>query len=388
VPSGGWTVAYADGFGASLGIGAGQDNTWKLDQRDQGCCSNGNEINAERPEMVSVGSEGLNLRCERREVVSKPYVCGGISGYSGTDPSGYRTPKIEFKGQTLALEFIAKLPPAHGIADPGMWMDGSPWTDVEFDGPEAWGYGSGCKVGWDGCSMGFIWFSPPHPEIRIPTSNALAERLHKYTTRVWPTGSGRYRYSVYLDGALKGTSPEVTADTITKDDLILTYALRQATGQERSGFSGSNSFIVRSVAVYIDGSHGGVVNGGIAPGTTVGSEPSPEPEAKPEPEANPEPSGKPAAPTGVTATSTSTSTSPGIAIKWVAVSGATSYKLYRAGNENIEGRKPGQQWGPATMGTQLPNHLLVTIGGWYCYRVSAINANGQGPFGEPACATA
>jgi len=113
-PSGGWKVAYADGFGASLGNGAGQDNTWKLDQRDQGCCNNGNEINAERPEMVSVGSEGLNLRCERREVVSKPYVCGGISGYSGTDPTGYRTPKIEFKGQTMALEFTAKLPPAHG----------------------------------------------------------------------------------------------------------------------------------------------------------------------------------------------------------------------------------------------------------------------------------
>jgi hypothetical protein len=101
----------------------------------------------------------------------------------------------------------------------------------------------------------------------------------------------------------------------------------------------------------------------------------------------PPPPSVPAAPTGITTTS-SGGTSPAITIKWPAVSTATSYKLYRAGNENIEGRKPGQQWGDPTPGLTFTNHLLVSSGGWYCYRLAALNSAGEGPKSGPVCVVA
>jgi hypothetical protein len=101
----------------------------------------------------------------------------------------------------------------------------------------------------------------------------------------------------------------------------------------------------------------------------------------------PPPPTVPAAPTGLTATSSGGS-SPAITIKWSAVLTATSYKLYRAGNENIEGRKPGQQWGESTTGLSFTNRLLVTSGGLYCYELAAVNTVGESPKSAPVCAVA
>lgn len=394
-PSDGWKVAYADGFGKPLGVGG--DNTWKLDQRDQGCCNNSNEICAERTEMVSVTPEGLTLTVARREVAGKPYVCAGVSGWGGgpgeSDPSGYRTPKVEWRGQTTAFEFVAKLPPNPGrIADPGIWMDGNPWTDVEVDFPEFWGYGSGCKTGWEGCVDGYIWFSSPHPELdgKVQGSFDPSAGFHRYTTEMWPVGSGKYRYGVWIDGQRQSLpssknnwqpvteSPEVTADQATKDVLILTYALRSG----GSGFTGSNSFVVRSAAIYENSGGNGITGGGIAPGTTVGSNPEPpKEETTPTPPPPPPPTA-PAVPTGCKAegflegttgkTRASCNTPPsGVSIEWqrtgpwtCAAQATPRYPIWTTGNP-------------------ITNGLCVEHGKRYDWSARAHNSSGTSAWTTP-----
>jgi hypothetical protein len=295
VPGGGWHVAYADGFGAQLGTGAGQDNTWRVDSNNKGCCNNSNEIAVERPSQVAVGAEGLRLTCEHltTTIEGLSYSCGGISGalcctLTSTEPAGYHTPVITLgKGQTFAFQFKGKLPPNLGTADPGWWMDGPPWSESEFDFFEGFGWGheyvSGS--GWtkvDGCSG--CWFASPHPELeKMPFSNPPAEpekTEHTYTTYIYPSGSG-YRFSTWIDGvrqllATEGwsrkteESAEVKSPREARLNLTLTYMLRAANAVN-DFTSGSNSETVRSVAVYVDAGHAGVglQDEGIAPGTSV-----------------------------------------------------------------------------------------------------------------------
>src|SRR5262249_39813716 len=74
-PTGGWSVQYADAFGAPLGIAPGNDNTLRV---YEGPGYNSDEMEVFRPSAVSVGPEGLRLSCTftAQEVGGKHYVCG------------------------------------------------------------------------------------------------------------------------------------------------------------------------------------------------------------------------------------------------------------------------------------------------------------------------
>jgi hypothetical protein len=171
-------------------------------------------------------------------------------------------------------------------------MNGPPWSGTELDFFEFFGWGSRYTAGSDWSKMSAClgcWFASPHPELDkfgFSAENGPAEpdkTQHTYTTYVWPTSSGKYRYALWIDGVKQKLvlapnwgstveeSPEVTPVAEERLNLILTYALREANGRNEFT-SGSNSETVRSIAVYEDAAHAGVgvEDGGIAPGTSVG----------------------------------------------------------------------------------------------------------------------
>jgi hypothetical protein len=277
-PSGGWSVAYADGFAVPLGTGAGQDNTWEAMENNDGF-TNSDEVQVFRKGQAVVGPEGLELRCTYSSTVianNRHYECGDVSGalccsLTSTEPAGYHTPVITMgKGQTFAFQAVAKFPPATGDgADVCWWMHGAPWSESEFDFYEA----IGNTEGWKNASLYTAWFAPPHPELDKRGFGAdPSAAYHTYTVSVFPgSTSGKYRYSVWIDGALQtleqgAVSAEVTPVVQERLNLVLSYGFRN------TGFaSGTRTYNVRSAAVYVDSAHQGVgvEDGGLAPGTSI-----------------------------------------------------------------------------------------------------------------------
>jgi hypothetical protein len=390
-PEKGWHVALADGFRAPIGTGSGEDNLW-FASLSKG--HNSNELETFDPSQVAVTPEGLELRltycaaCSESYGTKKNWLGGQIETiFSGsTEPTSHPnlfewTPK---QGDEWAFQTVMKIPPNNEAMDSAFWSTDAPWTE-ELDFVEWWGwnhpeYYAGIPV--------FVKSNPgTHKEIyKAKSEIPNPESFHTYTWVVRSNSS----VDVYIDGNYRWSTGPTSPNT-PKMGLILQAAMRT---KEPASHAQIATYI-KSVEVWNNtGQH--YVGGGTAPGTCVeGTSCSPTPAPEPPPTTTtsttptpPPPSEKPAAPTNVKVSSISTSTSPGLSIKWSGVSGATSYKLFRSGNENIEGRKPGEQWGPSTTATELSNHQLVTSGGWYCYRVAAVSAAGQSPYSEKECATA
>jgi hypothetical protein len=278
-PLGGWSVAYADGFGAPLGSGAGHDNTLFPNNCTAltSCAGfNSNEMEVMNPSAVSEGPEGLKLTCTYTAAAqapgSKHYVCGSVRG--PTEPvAGYAPFKWSpGKGQTLVFQAVAKLPPNTGEADPGWWSDGPPWNDAEIDFFEGGGWGAQHTTGWNTDNIYTAWLAKTQVgaiKYGFKTDPSLA--FHTYTFELGANNT----YSVWIDGVLQSWATNVgpaSPDLFAKDTLTLSYALRTCP-QCTTGFtSGTREFDVRSVAVYEDAAHAGVgiENGGVAPGTTLG----------------------------------------------------------------------------------------------------------------------
>jgi hypothetical protein len=278
-PAGGWSVVYADGFGASLGNGPGQDNTWFPNNCTQttNCAGfNTNELEVMNPSAASVTAEGLKLTCTYTAAAQSPgskhYVCGTLRAQTEAKPAGYRYFKWSpGKGQTLVFQAVAKLPPNTGDADPGWWTNGPPWNDTEVDFFEGGGASPEHTTGWRTDPLYTAWFATPHPwatKRGFPTDPSLA--FHTYTFEIKPDNT----YSIWIDGALQSWATNVgpaKPDLAEKATLILSYALRKC-GCKTGFTSGTREFDVRSVSVYEDKAHKGVgiENEGVAPGTAIG----------------------------------------------------------------------------------------------------------------------
>jgi len=278
-PPGGWSVAYADGFGAPIGKGPDKDNTWfpnncSLTSNCPGF--NTDEMEVMNPSAVSESAQGLKLTCTHTSTAQLPgekhYVCGTLRGQADAKPAGYRYFKWSpGKGQTLVFQAVAKLPPNTGEADPGWWSNGPPWNDTEVDFFEGGGASSQHTTGWSTDPLYTAWFASPHPTADkwgFSVDPSLA--FHTYTFEIKPDNT----YSVWIDGALQSWARNVgpvTPDLAEKATLILSYGLRRCACV--TGFkSGTREFDIRSVSVYEDKAHNGVgiENGGLAPGTTIG----------------------------------------------------------------------------------------------------------------------
>jgi hypothetical protein len=294
-PESGWSVEYAEAFGAPLGTGAGEDNTFKAGENNWGCCSNLNEVAVERKSQVSTTKAGLELKCEysatgygtfEKEGVKRTfhYACGGVSGSGAVRPFQLS----ESGGQTLAIVCKGKLPPNEGTADPGFCWSYPTSSGVEVDYLEGFGWGSdyteqwkkssscvGCYLsgGEELCNDGFGTLEPQNIE-------------HTYTEYIKPTSGGKVQFSFWIDGVKQlvekcGSETEIEevpayTPSTGKNHLVSTYGLRKAetaagTTHEGAGTGFPNTQLLSSIAVYEDTAHAGVgvENAGVAPGTTV-----------------------------------------------------------------------------------------------------------------------
>lgn len=322
VPSSGWTVAYADGFGAPLGTATGDDNTLFPNRTDD--CGNAIPYNSDEMEVfscsaASVTANGLALTCSYTPGVgsffskSQNYTCGAVQGsmtVPGSSPSGYVSPPgYHFfswrpgAGQTWAVEVKAQFPPNSGEADPGWWSDGPPWN-AELDFFEGFGREAGAGGTW--CSTGpgsnghiettmptWVYDKSPYQAVGADSDLCHSEgfdpsaAIHTYTTVLYPDNT----LAEYVDGrpvkwdwvpnggttysSSGGTTIGPTHPGGDWMGLILSYALRDdATGNPDPGFqSGTRTMLVQSIAVYEDaGSNfASTINHGVAPGTSVSS---------------------------------------------------------------------------------------------------------------------
>ncbi|HEY4451752.1 MAG TPA: hypothetical protein VGN13_09185 [Solirubrobacteraceae bacterium] len=253
-PAGGWHVAFADGFTAAIGAGAGQDGFWKANTNTNGCCNNGDEIASESPSQVHVGADGLELLC----TASGGYVCGGVDTTTAFNwrPGG---------GQTWAFEVLAKLPPRDGGEDPGWWSTDTKWTN-EVDYFEGWEWGheeyfAGMPV-WKSKTPSAVEVSHEAYKLKSEIGNP-EESFHRYTTVI----KANNEMEEFIDGQYRWSVPAPSSMNAASMHLILTHALRVSTH-----LTGSSSFDIRSVAVYEDAAQAGqnVEGGGVAPGTVLG----------------------------------------------------------------------------------------------------------------------
>jgi hypothetical protein len=275
-PVGGWSVAYADGFGAPIGTGPARDNTWfpnNCTVRTNCKGFNTDEMEVTNPSAAIVTPEGLQLTCTHTTAAQSPgekhYVCGVVRGQS---IAGYRPfTWSPGKGQTLVFQAVAKFPPNTGEADPGWWSNGPPWNDTEVDFFEGGGASAIHTTGWRTDPMYTAWFAAPHPTANkqgFSVDPSLA--FHTYTFEILPNDT----YSIWIDGVPQSWATNigpVKPDLSAKMTLVLSYALRECRCQ--TGFtSGTRDFDVKSVAVYEDKAHQGVgvENTGVAPGTKLG----------------------------------------------------------------------------------------------------------------------
>jgi len=276
-PPGGWSVVYADAFGAPLGTGRGHDNTWFPNNcvRISNCPGfNSDEMEVMSPSAASQTPLGLKLTCTYTTVPQSPggkhYVCGMLRGQN--EPvRGYRFfTWWPGKGQTLVFQAVAKFPPNTGEADPGWWSNGPPWNDTEVDFFEGGGASVKHTTGWSTDALYTAWFAAP-----MLTANkwGFAEdpslAFHTYTFEITPGNT----YSIWIDGVPQPWATNVgpaRPDRAARMTLILSYGLREC--HCRTGFtSGAREFDVKSVAVYEDTAHRGVgiQNGGLPVGTVL-----------------------------------------------------------------------------------------------------------------------
>ncbi|HWE08011.1 MAG TPA: hypothetical protein VG325_01575 [Solirubrobacteraceae bacterium] len=314
-PRGGWSVAYADAFGAPLGTGPGQDNTlWS--SRFTGDCTNNRGFNSNEMEVfncsqATIEPSGLKLTCQYAPhiVSGANYNCGMVDTGGSSAPEtavpGYRFFRfMPGHGPEWAIQIIAKFPPNTGEADPGWWLADRKWT-WELDMFEGFGAAAGSGGSWCHSTSGSGWVGTTDPTWIFDTStraNIAGEQMlcrdaqpspfdpsagyHTYTTVVYPNA----RVAQYIDGHPQvwdyvphGGSAYFHGGTVigppptlpkTYGELIISYALRDtATGNPDPRFSsGARSLSVRSIAVYENATAGGAdaLNAGlIPPGTRL-----------------------------------------------------------------------------------------------------------------------
>lgn len=175
------------------------------------------------------------------------------------------------------------------------------------------------------------------PAILPPTGVATSGATNSSLTITWNAVSGATGYNIYRNGTKVNASP-VTGTSYTDSGLA----------------SGTNyNYVVKSIGG--SGGESGVSN--TASGATTGTPPA-----------------VPAAPTGV---STSGATASSLTVSWSAVSGATSYNVYRNGSIA----------NPLALTSTTFTNTGLAASTTYSFTVTASNANGESAQSSPASGT-
>jgi hypothetical protein len=379
-PTGGWTVAFADGFGTTLFDRTGttrasagtSDAEWVLNGGAAGevVGFNADEIQNFSASQVSLQTDGLHLTAAYTPNRALPGNGGNTANYlSGFVQSCREALSDGFKwtpggGITWAFEILTKFAPGFdggptsGGNDEGWWSSGRSGIGDEFDFFEHWGWRGPPSVTAD------VWVYDPSGPSTVSISGNVTQFLgadpaagfHRYTTLLKADNS----FAFYIDGRLFGSRAAPPNFLALPMKLILSYALRNPSGSNPRiipGFSTAGQtrdWVIRSVAVYQDAPNAGrnIIFGGVAPGTVIaGSTTTTVPAV-------------PAVPTLSLASSTT------VRVAWGSVADATSYTVFR----RLSGATAWTQ-----IASQAASPLVDTVspGVTYQYSVSASNAAGS-----------
>lgn len=326
-PARGWKLEYADAFGAPLGTGSGQDNTFFPNRSPTSGCVTQRGYNPTEMENFTCGQVSVNprtgmiLTCSYGappDSIRYPggsainYDCGAAVSNGISMPAGYDgfswLDNYASSSRTVVVEAKIQFP-ANYSADPAWWGAGpyapSPHDGDENDWIEGWGWGSSSSTCSNGSSCALNWADQAITQPTIGVSAGGAQRYSTGASYGFDPSAALHTYDVlyrdndtvqaYVDGRLlKWTSCNCTSFTPNPHrpeylDTILSYAMRggftTSSGSveqdpvptfDRAGQS--HTMRVRSVAVYQNASAG---NAGmkqsdgsttfpiIAPGTTV-----------------------------------------------------------------------------------------------------------------------
>jgi hypothetical protein len=303
VPTGGWSVAFADAFNAPFGSGGGQDGFWypnKTPAHNGGnpaiddYADSTNSTAVFNSSQVSQRSDGLHLTTAYsagRAPASGSYpianyVAGTVRSYPAGAPNGTG---FAFKlggGVTWCFEMVATSPLNTGETDAAWWgySDQPGGGSDELDFTEYWGWNNpdvtavGAGANYSSCPA---YITPVTQEQYAHLTAAYDQVSHRWTTVVFPDLTSE----TYIDDLLvthtntawnlgyntvsaSGILAAPSSGPTTYMGLILSYLTR--TPVISSGFtSGSRDWVIRSVAAYQDTPHAGtnMSGGGIAPGT-------------------------------------------------------------------------------------------------------------------------
>lgn len=296
-PAGGWSVVYADGFGACLidtatgcSLGAPRSDNTEYAMAGNAAPDGGGRspevFNANRNDVASDGlhqscswapgiSGGANYSCGK--LITLPGIGnGGVLG-STTPGSNYKLFHFDPGHDTWAFQWVMKAPPNTGDSAPAFWSYDPSWT-WEIDHPEMWGMSGGNQTsGWCTDSMGFASIpqngggSTGEDDTSFCQGNVPdpSSGFHTYTVLVQGT-----TFSSYIDGNLIHSGRNVGGFPATMGGLVLYMSLYNDNygGGATVGYSsGSRTLITKSIAVYENASANGAdtTNSGIAPGTQI-----------------------------------------------------------------------------------------------------------------------
>ena len=270
IPSGGWSVEYADAFGSCLNISgtlcsAGyprNDTTWASP------CHNGTKWNSnELPTaftngMVDVTPAGLDL------VMMKNGPAGCIWGNGAGSPYNWHP-----SGSHFVLQFRAILPENTGNMDQGVWATGLNYA-WEYDIPEYWGWGYPWNPppGANWCASGMTFPGVPvggggQTPVKFTCSGNLPNPSLAYHTYTEDMNAGTF--TSYVDGHQVASKGGIGGSAIGK--LILQNDARQNAGTGGNYLPAKCDFILSYIVMYEPSSAGHANSNGpkIVSGTSI-----------------------------------------------------------------------------------------------------------------------
>jgi fibronectin type 3 domain-containing protein len=192
--------------------------------------------------------------------------------------------------------------------------------------------------------------------LTLPPGSVTATPGTTSVTLAWSAPTGAIQYNVYRGTSAGGEGATPIASGVT------------ATTFTDTGLTTGTMYFYEVTAVNANVNHVPVLPAESAPSAEVSTTP-----------------GVPAAPASPTATANASNTAtPTVVLTWTAVSGATSYRVYRSTSGNGEA-------GTAPIATGLTTTTFTdTTGAFattYFYKITAVNAVGEGPLSAEASAT-
>ncbi|MBV9805219.1 MAG: hypothetical protein JO130_18620 [Solirubrobacterales bacterium] len=291
VPTGGWSVVFADGFstaevfGASSGMwGANRDydsgtantNRPSFDPTYGVTVFNGSQVSQQADgahftatyNSTGYGTNGNGTTINYQSGCLSSQPTNPVGGATGFPIQGFGFKQTT--GVIFAVEAVIKFPAFFEGMDFGWWAT-DPQGQNEQDFGEFCNYLLNDPGQW--CTIA-AWIN----------HNTSTENQAQAYNQTWQTDGNFHRYCQVIDGTANTVKTYVDGVHLSALDyswlsawpnvylnLLLSLDLRAAYTSQGPTFTGSETVVVRSIACYQDTPHAGtgILGGGLAPGTIL-----------------------------------------------------------------------------------------------------------------------